>query len=284
MPATKTPLRAKIRQLLAELNDQLQFFLLAEAEFIRSLDPYRSDLDAYTTDVLAHNQYAARIRVTLRKLPHFQATNRSFTLGAYFSTAYEVASGVFAGAQDLLAETNSGTLQVPPRRREGPEEFFERLLLSSSYPAPPRDLIGVFTYCRLRRNSFIHLGSAAGAGLHRFVATRGTSMNRYWAHARDVLDFSQPPTGQFTEDEVIVLIKLLRVGVQRIDSLVAPIVDPIGAVAYVARRQFAGQSVKINNQVIRLRARKLVRKTMQEFGFIPTDAVAAQQAASFGVM
>ena len=276
-------MRKQTRELLAELNDQLQFFLLAEAEFIRTLGTHRSDLDAYTTDVLAHNQYATRIRVTLRKLPNFQSTNRSFTFGAYFSTAYEVASGVFAGAQELLTETNGTTLRVPTQRREGPEEFFERLVVAWSFPALPPDLVGLFTYCRLRRNTFIHLGPAPSAGLQRFVAARGASMNAYWVNARGVVDFSRLPSGNFAEDEAIVLIKLLRIGVQRIDSLVATYVDPVGAVAYVARRYFAGQAVKINNQVIKLRTRKLGRRTFQEFGFVPVDSVAAQQAALFGV-
>lgn len=282
MPS-KTPLRQPIVRRLEALNDQLQLFLLTEFELLDRLASFAPAVEnAFTADVFARNPYAPRIHVRLKEVQRYQAANRQFTFGAYFSTTFEVASNFFPQAIDLLKRTNGVTISSSRKVNEGPEEHFYRVLAAAHCPLPSDAIRDTFTYCRHRRNGFIHLASTPSSSFVAFTSAHGNALNTHWGTTRDALDFGIPAAGQFSESDTIALIKLLRISVLKLDDHLASIVQEAGAVAYCAQREFGDQPVRINADVARQRARKLKGVVKRDFGFEPSETMLEQVSYTVG--
>jgi hypothetical protein len=253
---------------LANLNDQYSFFLFLEFQFSEQqqvLDPSRSD--EYTSQVFPRNPFSSRIHVRMGKLPIFLSANRGVSFGAYLSTSYEVASGFMDKAYELLRSTNGSTVTFPSKRREGPEQYYQRVLAASGYPAASQELIDTMAFIRLRRNAIVHLSSAPSPAFHSFVTTKGPGLNTYWQRSNIQIDFSSPTVGAPTESDSLDLIKLLRVVTQKMDAHLATIVDISGLIQLVAREMFEHERVRMNLFVRQERAMKLRSKLTRDFGF-----------------
>lgn len=281
MAVTKTPLRAPIRARLGALNDQLQFFLFAQYQFLAALPALSAGREQdFTSTVLPNNPYSPRLHVRLGRLGAFQAQNQALTFGAYFATTYEVASDVFPQALQFLSGATG--LSVPTRKREGPEEHFSRALAVNRRPLPSPAVIDTFTFSRFRRNSFIHLGSAPSKAFVAFCSLRGTSVNQYWGATRDGLDFSTPNTGPLEERETSALIKLIRIGVLAIDYHAASLVTEDQAVRHVAAGAFAKERVRMNDFVADARSKKLRALVKHDFGFEPSAPTVDREVRRVG--
>jgi hypothetical protein len=277
MPAKKTPLRATIKSRLAGLNDQLQFFLFVVWDFVQmlsSLPPKVSEL--YTTEYLPINPHAKRIHRRLNDLDRFRSATRSVTFGTYFSTAYEVASSLFGSAFALIEEMN-GPIRIPNKVNEGPEQHYRRTLSLNGYTEPPSELLNTFEYFRHRRNAFIHLSSTAKPAYLMLAKSDGKAINSYWGTTRDSLNFTSAKIDPCDEEETISSIKLLHIGIERLDAHLASILRESGIVAHYARRQFGDESVRVNADVVRSRQQKLTPIVGRDFGFTPSLSIMEDQ-------
>lgn len=261
----KTPICDQVISRLIALNDQLCFFLLLENELKRRLADFGPGIQhAFTTEVFAQNPYAPKIHVCLGELTAFQAANRSFTFGAYFSTSYEVGSEFFGLATDLLVRVNGITSQRP--QREGPEETYRRTISVAGLPAPPEELISTMSYIRHRRNSFIHLVAVPSDTFSALASTSGPAMNRYWDQTRDSVNFAVAHVGPIEEAEAIALIKLIRIVVQDLDQHLASIVSREGVLAELAEQKFAHRPQRMNSDVAAERRRALAAALLHAYG------------------
>lgn len=283
MPS-RTPIRKAIAKGIEALNDQLQFFLLTEFELLDRLANFTPAIEsAFTSDVFARNPYAPRIHVRLKEMKRHQTANRQFTFGAYFSTAFEVASTFFSRATDLLKETNRVTINAPRIRNEGPESHYHRSLSMSGFSAPPDEIRDTFTYCRYRRNGIIHLAKAASPSFASFISAQGSALNAYWGSTRGAVDFSVPAVSWLSESDVLTLIKLLRISVIELDEHLASIVQAAGAVTYSAQSEFGQESVRMNADVARQRVKRLRATVKRDFGFEPSGAELEEVVRIVGV-
>jgi hypothetical protein len=278
----KTPIRKRIVERLASLNDQLCFFLMLEAELTKRLTDFGPNVQgAYTSDMFRQNIYAPKIHVKIGDLPAFQQANRTFTFGAYFSTSYEVAADFFGLALNFLRQANHIT--VSRLIREGPEETFARTVSAAKLNAPPPALLRTFSYARHRRNSIIHIASSVSPGFSKVANDFGSGVNQYWGATRSVLDFSKATISPLGEDECIALLKLLRISVESLDGHLATILDRGGVLHELGVARFGHKPTRINSDVIRRRRAQLDAMFHEEFGGKATSAELDLVVRSVGV-
>ncbi len=214
----RTPLRRPVLNRLAGINDQLCFFLFAEAEVEQTLSHFPVSLDAsYSTDLFPHNPHARRIYVPLGSLSGFQLVNRTFTLGSYFSASYEVLAGYCDPALRLLDRLRSQPLVRSTDSQV--EERFAGTLLNAGLHPPASETIDTLKYMRLRRNHFVHLAEDVRPKFERLLKRRGDALNAFWRDSREPIDFRDPSFLEtFTADETISLLKLCRLALEQLDD------------------------------------------------------------------
>src|SRR5712691_5727790 len=150
---TQTLIGRHIEGVLTSLNDQYSFFLFLEHQFFEALRELRSmPGDRFTTEAFPENKHASKIHVRLRDLPSFRDGNRAASFGAYFMTSYEIAASFTHEAVALLWAANSTSFVHTPRWRDGPEQYYIRVLRASGYRLPDDQLIETLSYMRYRRN------------------------------------------------------------------------------------------------------------------------------------
>lgn len=266
----KTPVRKHILPRLIALNDQLCFFLFLENELDRRLLDFGPDVKhAFTPDVFAQNFYASKINVRLNSLQAFQRANRSFTFGAYFCTSYEVASDFFEQAMNLIQETTTSVTKQ--NNKGGPEDAYLRSLRAAGLPQVDTELIYTMTYCRHRRNAFIHMLDNAPTGYKDLVTRNGAMLNNYWSSSKDELDFSQPNIDSPDESQTISLVKLLRITIQGLDSHLASILDQKGVLRLLAQQLFGSKPVRMNSEVVARRYRSLGKTFRNHYGGLASE-------------
>lgn len=261
----KTPVRQQVISRLTALNDQLCFFLLLEEELTRRLADFGPGVQSsYTSDVFAQSSYAPKLHVTLGKLPEFQANNRSFTFGAYFSTSYEVASDFFDLATQLLSRANGVSPSKP--QNDGPEDAYIRTLAGASLPSPSLNLIRTLSYCRHRRNAFIHTGTTVRPAYAALVSTHGANLNQFWGTTCEPVDFTNGTAAPLQEHETITLIKLLRVSIEALDAHLASVLNKSSVLRMLAEAQFANRPTRVNNDVVKDRSKTLAAVLKSDYG------------------
>jgi len=270
---TKTRLGREIEAALISLNDQHAFFLFLEYQFfeqLRALSP--TSAEHFTTVAFPGNRYASKIHVRLRDLPSFGEAHRSVTFGAYFTTSYEVASGFTDKALEMLRNFSRTPLHLPPRRREGPEQFYQRALASWALKMPASQLIDTLSFMRYRRNSLVHLNEAPTRPYETLASQSGRLLNTFWMKARPSVDFTIPETKPLAERETLDLLKLLRIVIQRLDTHFASVIDERGLVRVEAARLFGGQRVRMNRYVMEQRMQILRTEIVRNYGLSPRES------------
>lgn len=263
MCAAKTPLKNELLKKLAALNDQFCFYLFIEREFSRRLVDFSPVVSQhYTTDVFAANEYAPKIHIRLDSIPQFQLQTRSFTFGAYFSTGYEIASDYFDDSILRLIRDILPTYQHSTDLQRRVEWTFYNTLQSSLCHLPDIEIIETLTYFRLRRNHFIHVNDHLSTAFQDFVNNRGGALNAYWRDSLSGLDFTNAQIFDFSEVETIDSLKLFRVIIERLDTIVASSLnnDEIVVSWYMPQVIQAGQ--RMNADVVSTKAQK-IRKLMK---------------------
>jgi hypothetical protein len=269
---THTPIGRKIEGALASLNDQYEFFLFLEYEFIVQLQRSGPRLaEQFTTDVFAANPHSSRIHVQLKDLPAFGEGNRSVSFGAYFTASYEVAASFFEEALDFLRETNSIALPLRSSFRGGPEEYYATALTRARLCPPDTDLVRTISWIRHRRNGIVHVNLGLHSAYRDLTEQWGTSLNRFWSRTRLQVDFHVPATGPLTERETLDLLKLLRILIQRFDTHLVGLVDSEGLTRVEARRLFGAERMRMNKDVAARRAAVLGSQILRRFGLVPHE-------------
>jgi hypothetical protein len=229
----KTPLQSKYLRALADLNDQLCYFLFARSELRARFDNFSvADVGhLFMKTVFAKNIYAPKINIQIRQIPSFEADHERVTFGAHVSTSYETTSGYLAEALDLLKRTNSASFVLKKRpRNPTPEDTYWDTLSASSCATPDPELRLTLCYIRLRRNHFIHLAESLAPIFTKLVQNHGYALNRYWHATSRELNFASTDITNFGERESIDLLMLLRIVVQRLDQHLALQLAPQGVV------------------------------------------------------
>ncbi len=282
----KTPILSDILPRLEALNDQQWFFRLLEHEFMDRLNDSGPKIaQAYTTDIYARNPYSSRIHIKLSELPEFQAAHRALTFGAYFSTSYEIATKFFSSAIELLRVMMPGCIEEWNDFVGAPEGQYARLLADStvatSTPVTACTLETI-SYCRYRRNAFIHDNIAPPPAFSSLVSTHGTALNARWASEREDLDFRVPLTGTPNDKDIIVLFQLLRICLQELDVHLASLISPEAIARYIAVNRYGKQRTRMNIEIARSRASDIRKQAQLQFGLDPGDSVAMQAAQNVG--
>jgi hypothetical protein len=281
----KTPCLGSVVALLAELNDQLCFFLFAENELRRQFPEFSEKaLQLYIPDTFAQNKYAKNINKPLAEMPSYLDKSRSFTFGSYFSTSYEIATTYFESVMNLFEEVNHATFKR--KKKIGnttltPEESLEASINVSGYAPLPDELIKTMSYFRLRRNHFIHQNTVIASKLADMITLHGALLNTYWKGSVDGLDFTNRVTDVLHETETIDMIKLIRVTLRGIDNLCASMLDANGVLRLIGSREAAQRAVRLDNSDARAQLAKAVKGLAKmEYGLVCTEqeALAAVSA------
>ena len=279
-----TRIGREIEQRLADFNDEISFFLFLDHEFSRRLSDFGGAAGKlFTTDIFARNPYAPMIHVKVDELPDFIRRNRSNSFSIYLAASYEVSSSFFDTALEFLQVTNAGSLTLPRRMREGPEQYYARTLAASGLPGPSDDLIRTISWIRYRRNGLVHVAGTAISPFPDLARNHGVALNAFWASAKLTLDFSNAATGALDEGQTIELLKLLRISIQKLDSHFASLIHPEGLAKAEAERLFSHQCIRMNKLVASKRSATLQRALWDGYGVRATDAELIKAVRAYGV-
>ena len=250
------------------LNDQLWYYLFATEELNKRLSDFSDKANEnYTTDLFKNNPYSKKIHIKAGLLPKHQKENKNLTFGAYFATCYEISSTYLKQAFDTLKSFNSLTTYIWDKRKE-PERNFNSLLTIESLPSPKSEILETFTYLRLRRNHYTHIIEFPNQRLLDFIRISCARLNTFWGKPKTTihLDFTKTLVRDFTLEETIELIKLVRICVIEIDHHIAGLLDLNSIIKYLVEREFTGKKTRLNTFTQNQRIEKIVNIGKIEFG------------------
>lgn len=280
----KTNILSGYLKKITSLNDQLWYFLFTSEELNRQLSNF-TDIakDNYTIDLFKNNPYSPRIHVKAKNLLKFQRENKNQTFGAYFSTSYEISGYYIQDLFNLLKNFNRLSMYNWDKRKE-PEKNLSTLLFQATLPAIQSQIIDTYTYMRLRRNHFTHLSASPNNRLTSFIASNGNVLNTFWRNQGAIshLDFTTASVLEFTQEEIIEMINLLRICLNKIDEHIANILNHNAIIEFVVKREYQGLRTNINHLVLLQRNKKIRRLINSEFGINFTDAHLNPYTSSIG--
>jgi hypothetical protein len=278
----KTPLQNDYLDKLANLNDQLCFFLFNRDEFKSKISNFTSNANSlFTTDLFAKNQYSSKIHVTFKKLPEFMEHNQTLNFGAYFSFSYEFLSGYIEDVMSII-ETINGVDLADTEQKKDLEIRLNKLVVKCGQGTLPSELIDTISYFRLRRNYFTHILDTLNNKFLALVENRGSILNTYWTESISELDFSQQSVNEFKENETIELIKIIRIVLETLDTFIGGILDKEGIAKYVTTELYAGNPSRINRDVLERRKSRVSSVAFQKFGIRLTDTQMLNAISTIG--
>lgn len=266
----KTPLQIEYARKLANLNDQLCFFLFNREELKQKLSNFSSSANPlFTTDLFSKNQYAPKIHVTFKKLSNFQVQNETLNFGAYFSFSYEFFSSYIDDVTTIIERINGVTLTAREKKKD-PEKRLKKIIDKCGHGSPNQELFDTIAYCRLRRNYFTHVLGTLNSKFQDIVNNKGTGLNKYWTSVRSSLDFTLHNVDEFEESETIELLKILRIILETVDEFIAGILKKEGIADYLSKETFT-KPTRVNKDIVRQRKRTISAQSMHQFGIRLTD-------------
>jgi hypothetical protein len=216
----KTPLQSKYLRALADLNDQLCYFLFARYELHSAFSRFDARArELLLPELFASNPYAPKINIRVEQVPAFEKDRQRMTFGAYVSTSYEVATSYLRQALELLSQINGPTFRRA--KADTPEQLYWDTLKASGCTTPDFELKLTLAYIRMRRNHFIHLAGKMNVPLFDLINNEGASLNKYWQATIRELDFTSTDITTFGERESIDMLMLLRITIHRVDEHLA---------------------------------------------------------------
>lgn len=279
----KTILQNNYKEKLANLNDQFCFYLFNREELKQKLDNFSESANPlFTTDLFKNNLYSKKIHVTFEKLPEFQEKNETLNFGAYFSFSYEFVSSYIDDVIVLLEKTNGVSLS-DSQQRNVPEKRLKIALNQISATLPNQELFSTLEYCRLRRNYFTHILDSLNNKFQDLVNNRGSNLNTFWSSARSELDFTQHNVAEFTENETIELIKILRITLIEVDEFIGSILNKTGVAEFITTEIYATNPTRINADVIEKRKKKVLAFAKREFKLTLTDSEMDNAVKTIGI-
>lgn len=282
---TKTYFLKNYIEKIDALNDQLWYYLFATDELNRQLNAFSDKAkENFTIDLFKTNSYSKRIHVKVSSLPKHQKENKNLTFGAYFATCYEISSKYLRTVFDTLQTFNSLTLYNWDSRKE-PEKNLISLLNKEGLIVPNENITDTFTYLRLRRNHFTHIIVTPNPKLSGFITATCPRLNTYWQTSGAIsdLDFTKSLVRDFTQEETIELIKLVRICVNEIDKHVSTILNTNSVIEHIVKREYDGKSVKLNPYMLKQRIDKIVYIGKTDLGLTLTNTQIEPYATTIGI-
>lgn len=226
MLVTKTPCRNAYIAALARANDQLCFFLFADAELHPSLIAASTTRTAeFTPQVFPTNPYSKRINVSMVELVEFRSVQLTRSLGMSFASAVEQLLLYIESVILHCAEINQLSVKITEPIEECLESFYQ----TGTEQTLPATTLKTIKYLRLRRNHFIHLSEKPSAELAKFLRYDAHGIQAYWQSRTSIpgVNFGSIEVTSFMPDESIALIKIMRICIEDIDDCISPLIDAI---------------------------------------------------------
>lgn len=267
------------------LNDQLWYYLFATEELNNQLSAFSDKAkENFTTDLFKTNPHSRRIHVTVGSLPKHQKENKNLTFGAYFATCYEIAAKHIKTSFDTLKAFNSLTAYIWDKRKE-PEKNLLKLLTDEGLMLPSINITDTITYLRHRRNHYTHIIEAPNPSLAGFLATTCPRLNTHWRTPGTIihLDFTKTLVRDFTQEETIELIKLLRICLIEIDQHIAGLLNVNSVIEHLVKREFEAKTSRLNAHTLQQRITKIIYMGQTELGRTLTDIQISPYASTIGV-
>lgn len=201
------------------LNTELWFYLFANEEFNINMSRFSGNAKSlYTEDLFCKNKYAYRVSMQVKDLPKYQVSNRTATMGSYFSMCYEILSSYIEELIKIVKSCNGINYRMSSAC--GPEDNLQRCLHKGNIIQVNNNIINTIKYFRLLRNQIIHLSSTQSNALRSLINSESANLENYWQiqSPNNTLEFAKSEFNQYALDDIFEMIKLMRVCVQQIDS------------------------------------------------------------------
>lgn len=262
----KTPLRNLYIDRLAEVNDQLCYFHFVDEELRQVLNQGSFDEADMTTDVFPDNPFSSRIHVKIGSLGGFRERSRASVAGTSVAFGVEHLLSFLDDLLDLKCRVSG--LDKIENDADSIEDYLSKCLTNwgVTLASPTTDFLKTVRYLRLRRNHIAHVRDSLTDGFEQFIRQNSHHLNKFW-NARTSMpgfDFADQNVASFSEDEAYTCMKLLRVCVEEIDSLVADTLSQADLILFEETAVLANDP-QIKNQMERI-GRKVRRRLIQDFG------------------
>lgn len=281
----RTELQKPYIKRIDALNDQLWYYLFTSEELNRQLANYSNKAkEVFTTDLFLHNPFSKKIHVKAINLQKHQDENKRLTFGSYLSTCYEIATGLVKDLFDKLKATNS-LVHYSWNNSKEPEKNLKELFIKNALALPHNYLFDTLTYIRLRRNHFIHIIQIPNPKLSGFIGSTGNSLNIKWKNTNVVKDVdfnSLVNLSDFTPEETIELIKILRICVIELDAYIASILDLNEVVKQIVEQEYGDKKVRLNADIRKERGKRIVSIAQAKLGLSITETQAEPHVKAIG--
>jgi hypothetical protein len=272
-------------QRISAFMDQLWYFMFISEEFNKQLNKYSANArELFTVDIFEDNQYASRIHVKVRNLLAHEEKNQKINYGSTLSSIYEIGANYLEQLCKTLTLYNALPNGAWSDSRT-PEKNLSRVLTTNGLLLPQQELLDTLSYVRLRRNHFTHIMPTPNLGLTNLIATRAAALNAKWKTPGIVThDFSSVVNvSEFELMECIELMKIFLISLQEIDQHVASVLNSASVLTQLATDIFGDPPVRINNEIVEKRVRKLISNARTQLQLTVTVAQCEPIARAVGV-
>ncbi|WP_134082375.1 hypothetical protein [Thiohalophilus thiocyanatoxydans] len=175
----KTPILRKYEARLAEVNDQLIYFLFSDAEVEAHLEKNtKNNEDKYTTDIFPDNQFSERLHIKASALTEFRRKSFNTLVGVSLISAVEYLLYYIEEIEDYRAS-------VLPSLHDSINDDKPEQQLASKIKAWGGNeihsaIIKTIKYLRLRRNHIAHLGEEMTQDFSSLIKNDANHLNGYW--------------------------------------------------------------------------------------------------------
>lgn len=137
------------------------------------------------------------------------------------------------------------------------EKLEESVKNFTAFSPIPSELIKTLTYMRLRRNHFTHLNTSLSNKMQLIITNEGSALNYFWGKSINSLDFTNHSIENYSIEETIELLKLLRLIVEKVDEHLSNNLDTDKIISFINSEYFHGK-INILNKHIRVRKIKSI--------------------------
>jgi len=217
---TKTPLRNVHLRALASVNDQLCLTLFMHEDVAARWQELATCRPTeFTSAVFPTNEFSDRIHVPMTRLLSFREAQLNASLGVSFAFAVEQ---LFLFIEAALQHW--GEIAEAPKAIADPvDESLNKALAACEIVSIEPSLLKTVKYLRLRRNHVIHGATELSTEYSKLLRHDAPGLQKFWEARSSIpgLDFRCKYPRTFSPSEAITLVKLVRVCLEEIDSVVA---------------------------------------------------------------
>lgn len=234
----KTPVLRRYESNQFDINDQLCYYLFADAEVEQHLNAKSASIDErFTTEVFTKNNYAERLHVKISALSDFRRKSFNTFSGITLISSIEYLLNYIDEIQDFRSKIAPSV--ADQESDEKPEIQLEKKLNYWIESDEIKGLIKTIKYLRLRRNHIAHVRASLTDDLKSLVRNDSNYLNKYWGGKRTNIydfDFSNMNMSEFGDAEILAIVNLSGVCMKIIDELVIQSIDTDDIVKYEVAR------------------------------------------------